>query len=70
MPTTTTTRSVACPTCGQPLTGNWTVVRCYCTEWTPRSRDGIGQYAGLGDLIGSNEVVRLTAGGNVRAQTV
>lgn len=60
-------RTITCTTCHQPLSGDWTVVRCYCTEWTPRSRDGIGQYAGLGDLIGSSEVVRLTDNGTLVA---
>lgn len=50
-------RTIYCPDCHQPLTGNWIVVLCYCAEYVPTDRESIGH------LIADGEVVRLTGYG-------
>lgn len=44
-------RTICCPICHQTMTGDWTVVRCYCTEWAPTGRS-------FGNFLMDDEVVR------------
>lgn len=67
---TAAARFVACPTCGQVLNGGWVAVYCYCTKWVPTSLQDTAEGKGMGPLLATNEVVRLTEAGTVRAQAV
>ena len=54
-------RTITCTTCHQPLSGDWTTVYCYCSEWSPTSHED------MGSLLSSREVVRLTDNGTLVA---